>query len=61
MADNKVRLIILITIIGMLLFALLGIAKWLTIPDKPIRLEDYKKAWFYDLNTGKLFVAESDQ
>ncbi|MFB0524031.1 MAG: hypothetical protein ACETVZ_00700, partial [Phycisphaerae bacterium] len=42
-------------------FALLGIAKWLTIPDKPIRLEDYKKAWFYDLNTGKLFVAESDQ
>jgi len=61
MADNKFRLIILITIIGVSVCALLGIAKWLTRPEKPIRLEDYKKAWFYDLNTGKLFVARSDQ
>lgn len=61
MTDNKLRLIILITIISVSVFALLGIAKWLTRPEKPIRLEDYKKAWFYDLNTGKLFVARSDQ
>jgi len=27
------------------------------IPEKTIEVEDYAKEWFYDLNTGSLFVA----
>ena len=29
------------------------------IPDKPLKYKEPKKAWFYDLNTGKLFTAKS--
>jgi len=31
----------------------------LLIPEETMEKQNYEKAWFYDLNTGKLFVANS--
>ena len=30
----------------------------LLIPEETVKVEEYKKDWFYDVNTGKLFVAK---
>jgi hypothetical protein len=32
----------------------------LLIPQETVKVEDYEKEWFYDVNTGKLFVAKKD-
>ncbi len=40
---------------------LLGIVIWLSLPKKVVEVEHYEKDWFYDLNTGKLFVAKRGQ
>ncbi len=40
---------------------LLVIVIWLSIPEKVVVVQEYEKEWFYDLNTGKLFVARSGQ
>lgn len=42
-------------------FILLVIVIWLLIPEKAVEIEQYEKEWFYDLNTGKLFVAKAGQ
>ena len=56
--NAKPRIIIGITAISV--FILLMIVIGQLIPDKAPKIEEYKKAWFYDLNTGKLFTAKSD-
>jgi len=40
---------------------LLVIVIWLLIPEKVVVVQEYEKEWFYDLNTGNLFVARSGQ
>lgn len=52
---------IIIGITGISVSVLLVILVDRLIPNKAPKIEEYKKAWFYDLNTGKLFVAESDE
>ncbi len=56
--NKNPRIIISITIASVLiLLVIIG----LSMPEKTITIvKEYKKGWFYDLNTGKLFVAESD-
>lgn len=40
---------------------LLLIIIWILLPpERTLRHEESKKAWFYDLNTGELFVGKSD-
>jgi len=54
------RIIITITIASVLL--LLTVVIWMLIPEKPLeKVELSDKAWFYDLNTGKLFIGKNDQ
>ena len=54
------NIIIAITIASVLL--LLTVVIILLWPEKPLeKVELINKAWFYDLNTGKLFVGKSDQ
>jgi len=52
------RIIIGITFASVLI--LLVIVICMLMPEETIKVEEYKKGWFYDLNTGELFVAESD-
>lgn len=40
-------------------FILLAVIIKLLIPDGAVKIEDYDKRWFYDLNTGKLFAAKN--
>lgn len=56
--NKNPRIIISITIASVLiLLVVIG----LSMPEKTVTMvKEYKKEWFYDLNTGKLFVAESD-
>jgi len=56
--NKNPRIVISITIAFVLiLLVVIG----LLMPDRTATtVEGYKKGWFYDLNTGKLFVAESD-
>ena len=52
---------IIIGVTAASVFILLVIAIWMW-PEKPLeKVELSNKAWFYDLNTGKLFVGKSDQ
>ena len=54
------NMIIAITIATVLL--LLTVVIWMLIPEKPLeKIELSDKAWFYDLNTGKLFVGKDNQ
>ena len=39
-------------------FVLLVIVIWQLMPGKHIKIEEYEKEWFYDLNTGELFTAK---
>ncbi|MBA7610594.1 hypothetical protein ES703_17806 [subsurface metagenome] len=49
-----------ITVASVLL--LLTVVIWMLIPEKPLeQVEESDKAWFYDLNTGQLFVGKDDQ
>jgi hypothetical protein len=32
----------------------------LLLPGKTVKVQEYKKGWFYDLNTGELFAAKAD-
>ena len=57
--NQNPRIIIGITTASV--FILLVIVIWLLIPEKTVEVEEYEKEWFYDLNTGKLFVAKSGQ
>ena len=54
------KIIIAITIASVLL--LLTVVIWMLIPEKPLeKVELSDKAWFYDLNTRKLFVGKDNQ
>jgi len=54
------RIIIGITAVSVFIF--LTIVIWMLIPEKPLeKVELSDKAWFYDLNTGKLFPGKNDQ
>lgn len=52
------KVIIGITVFTVLL--LLTIAISLLSSGEPPKVKEYKKGWFYDLNTGKLFIAKSE-
>lgn len=52
------RIIIGITAVTVLV--LLTIVIGLLSGPKAPEIKEYKKGWFYDLNTGKLFIAKSD-
>ncbi|MEE9371312.1 MAG: hypothetical protein V3W45_07585 [Sedimentisphaerales bacterium] len=52
------RIIIGITFASVLI--LLVIVICMLMPEETIKVEEYDKEWFYDLNTGQLFVAKSD-
>lgn len=57
--NRNPRIIISITA-GFVLVLLVVIGS--TLPKKTdVEVREYKKAWFYDLNTGELFIARSDQ
>jgi hypothetical protein len=47
-----------ITAVSILVLLIVVIAQ--LAPEQPVEVVNYKKAWFYDLNTGKLFVAKSN-
>ena len=51
------RIIISVTCASVFVFLVIVI--WQLIPEKPPEVERYEKGWYYDLNTGKLFVAKS--
>lgn len=57
--NQNPKLIIRITIASVAI--LLVIVVWLLWPEKTTKVEEFEKEWFYDLNTGKLFVAKSGQ
>ncbi|GAH59861.1 unnamed protein product, partial [marine sediment metagenome] len=57
--NQNPKIIIGITVVSV--FVLLTIVIGLLSGGKAPKIKDYKKAWFYDLNTGKLFIAKSDQ
>ncbi len=53
---------IIIVITAASVFLLLVIVIWLLTPEKPLeQVEQSDKAWFYDLNTGQLFVGKDNQ
>jgi len=53
---------IIIAITAASVFLLLTIVIWMLKPEKPLeQVELSDKAWFYDLNTGQLFVGRDDQ
>lgn len=53
------KIVIVVSIVSILLLLLVAIGQ-LTSGGSVKKIEDYKKAWFYDLNTGELFIARSD-
>ncbi len=52
------RIVIGITVVTVLVL-LVVVISLLSGPEAP-EVKEFKKAWYYDLNTGKLFVAKSD-
>jgi len=52
------RIIIGITCVSAIVLVVVAIS--LLIPEKTAKIEESEKAWFYDLNTGRLFTAKSD-
>jgi hypothetical protein len=55
--NSHPRIIIGITTISMLLLFVIVI--YMLMPEKAIPIDEYDKEWFYDQNTGELFVAKS--
>lgn len=55
--NNNPRTIICLTVVSVIV--LLVIVIKMLIPNRPVKIEDYRKSWFYDLNTGELFTAKS--
>lgn len=55
-ANENPRLVLGITVASVVL--LLAVTIWLIWPEPPAPVVVQKKEWYYDLNTGKLFVAE---
>ena len=51
---------IIIAITGVTLVVLLVVVIGLLSGPTAPKIKEFKKAWFYDLNTGKLFVAKSE-
>jgi len=51
---------IIIAITGVTLVVLLIVVIGVLSGPKTPKIKEFKKAWFYDLNTGKLFVAKSE-
>ena len=57
--NKNPRIIVSITIASVLvLLVIIGLSMPRNVLTSTVK--EYKKAWFYDPNTGKLFVAESD-
>jgi len=56
--NRNPRIIIGITAASVFVLLIIVIAQ--LAPEQPVEVVNYKKAWFYDLNTGRLFVAKSD-
>jgi hypothetical protein len=56
--NKNPKIIIGITIASVSI--LLMVVILLLIPEETVKVEEYEKGWFYDLNTGELFVAKSD-
>jgi len=56
--NANTRIIIGITFVSVLI--LLVIVICMLMPEGIIKVEEYDKEWFYDLNTGKLFAAKSE-
>jgi len=52
------REVVIIT--SICVFILLAVIVAILIPDEPSAATVYKKGWFYDLNTGRLFTARYD-
>lgn len=52
-------IIIIVTVASVLMLLVVTIA--VLIPERPARIPESKKAWFYDLNTGELFVDKADK
>ena len=53
------KIVIAITIASVFIFLVIAIWMW---PEKPLeKVELSNKAWFYDLNTGELFVRKNNQ
>ena len=57
--NNNPRIMIGITAVCVVVFLAILIGQ--LMPDKAPKIEGHKKAWFYDLNTGELFIAKSDK
>ena len=57
--NKNPRLIIGITCASVFVSLLVVIAQ--LAPEETVKTREYKKVWFYDLNTGELFVARSEQ
>lgn len=57
-ANRRPRLIGVIAAVSVLVLVVVIVA--LLIPEEKIEVKEYKKAWFYDLNTGELFVASNE-
>ena len=57
--NQRPKLVISVSVVSVVV--LLGILIWLSLPEKVVELVNYEKAWFYDLNTGKLFVSKAGQ
>ena len=55
--NTNPRIIISITCASILVFL---VTTGLLMSEKTLEVQEYEKAWFYDLNTGKLFVASSE-
>jgi len=53
--NKNPKIVIAVTAISVFIF--LATLIWLAIPDGTGQPEIVKKGWFYDLNTGKLFMA----
>jgi len=56
--NKNPRVVIGITIASVSILLIVVIL--LLIPDETVKVEEYEKDWFYDVNTGKLFVAKKD-
>lgn len=56
--NRRPRVIGVITAVSVLLLVVVIVA--LAIPEEKIEVKEYEKAWFYDLNTGELFVASNE-
>lgn len=57
--NRNPKIVIGVTLVSVLI--LLVIIVWLLLPEKGIESQQHKRDWFYDLNTGRLFVARAGQ